>query len=303
MFGSAADAVERQHVASRVSYGRAMFGTSTAGVRPLFRAGTPPGGSGPCRRRFAARTGQVSSSSSAVSRDGSTRESKSGEPELMVAVVTILRMHTAETTVDGEDVRRAVALAIDTLSTADPRAWEGKAGTLEWTCWETLEHLADDLFTYAARFGLAKPPMSSVLPFRTSCDRSGGPANSIFVERAAGPGGLLTVLEACGGLLASVLRTSPSTTIAYHVFGPSGPVGFAAMAVVETLVHTHDIARGLNLAWSPPRELCERVLMLLFPHLTIDRDAWEILLWATGRTALPDRPQLTEWRWYGTQGV
>ncbi|MFI7704254.1 hypothetical protein [Nonomuraea sp. NPDC049480] len=210
-------------------------------------------------------------------------------------------MRSADTAVDGEDVRRVVTLAIDALRHADPQAWESKAGTLEWTCWETLEHLADDLFTYAARFGLAKPPMSALLPFRTSSDRSGGPANVIFVERASGPEGLMTIVEACGGLLASVLRTASSTTVAYHVFGPSDPEGFAAMAVVETLVHTHDITQGLNLEWSPPRELCERVLKKLFPHVTIDRDAWEVLLWATGRTTLPDRPRLTEWRWYGTQ--
>ncbi|MFD0167974.1 maleylpyruvate isomerase N-terminal domain-containing protein [Streptomyces decoyicus] len=212
-------------------------------------------------------------------------------------------MHRAVTVINGEDVRRVVTLAIDALREADPQAWEAKAGTLEWTCWETLEHLADDLFTYAARFGLAKPPMSAVLPFRTSSDRSGGPANVIFVERASGPEGLLAILEACGGLLASVLHTAPSTTVAYHVFGPSDPEGFAAMAVVETLVHTHDLTQGLNLEWSPPRELCERVLRKLFPHVVIDSDVWKTLLWATGRTALPDRPRLTEWRWYGTQGA
>ncbi|MEV6756632.1 hypothetical protein [Streptomyces sp. NPDC051214] len=212
-------------------------------------------------------------------------------------------MDRADSAVDSEDVRRVVALAIDALRCADPQGWDAKAGTLEWTCWETLEHLADDLFTYAARYGLDKPPVSTTLPFRTSSDRSGGPANVIFVERASGPEGLLTVLEACGGLLASVLSTAPSTTVAYHVFGPTGPEGFAAMAVVETLVHTHDVTQGLNLQWSPPRELCERVLKKLFHHVVIDFDAWETLLWATGRTALPHRPRLTEWRWYSPQAT
>ncbi|MBN6054602.1 maleylpyruvate isomerase N-terminal domain-containing protein [Nonomuraea sp. RK-328] len=208
-------------------------------------------------------------------------------------------MRNTDIAVDEEDVRQIVTLALDALRSADPLQWEARAGTLEWTCWETLEHLADDLFTYAARFGLAKPPMSALLPFRTSSDRSGGPANVFFVDRAAGPEGLMTIVEACGGLLASVLRTAPPTTVAYHVFGPSNPEGFAAMAIVEVLVHTHDIAQGLRLEWSPPRELCERVLKRLFPHVAVDRDAWEVLLWATGRVALPGRPQLTEWRWYG----
>ncbi|MET9774948.1 DinB family protein [Streptomyces sp. NPDC006367] len=212
-------------------------------------------------------------------------------------------MCETDTAVDGEDVRRVVRLAVETLRHADPGDLDARAGTLEWTCWETLEHLADDLFTYAARFGLAKPPMSSLLPFRTSSDRDGGPANVFFVERDSGLEGILTVLEACGGLLASVLHTAPSDTVAHHVFGPSDPEGFAAMAVVETLVHTHDIGQGLNLEWSPPRELCERVLKRLFPHVPMGPDAWETLLWATGRTALPDRPRLTEWRWYGTRSA
>ncbi|TGB15715.1 hypothetical protein E2651_02275 [Streptomyces sp. MZ04] len=204
---------------------------------------------------------------------------------------------------DADDVRAVVALAIKTLKDADPQAWDAKAGRLEWTCWETLEHLADDLFTYAARFGLSEPPTSAVLPFRTDSDRNGGPANVFFVERASGPQGLLTVLEACGGLLASVLRTAPSTTVAFHVFGPSGAEGFAAMGVVETLVHTHDITQGLSLEWSAPRELCARVLKRLFPHVAVGSDAWDTLLWATGRIDLPDRPRLTEWRWYNAQGA
>ncbi|UUU25452.1 hypothetical protein [Streptomyces sp. DSM 40750] len=77
-------------------------------------------------------------------------------------------MGDGDSTVDGEDVRQVVALAVETLRRAASRDWETEAGTLDWTCWETLEHLADDLFTYAARFGPAKPPLSSLLPFRTS---------------------------------------------------------------------------------------------------------------------------------------
>jgi hypothetical protein len=210
-------------------------------------------------------------------------------------------MREADAAVGSEDVRRVVRLAVDTLRRIGPRDLDAKAGTLEWTRRETLEHLADDLFTYAARFGLAKPPTSTLLPFRTRSDRSGGPANVISVEPESGLEGHLTVLEACGGLLASVLLTAPPDTVAHHVFGPSDPEGFAAMAVVETLVHTHDISQGLDLEWSPSRELCERVLDRLFPHVALGSDAWETLLWATGRTALPDRPRLTtEWRWYGT---
>jgi hypothetical protein len=207
-------------------------------------------------------------------------------------------MRSADDAVDGEDVRRLVALAIGTLRHGDPRLWEARAGTLEWTCWETYEHLAGCLFTYAARFGLATPPASSFLPWREIRDREDGPARVLAVDRSSGPDGLLAIVEACGGLLASVARTADPAAVAHHVFGPADPAGFAAMGVVETLVHTHDVAQGLRLEWSPPGDACERVLKRLFPHVTVDRDAWEALLWATGRIALPDRPRLAEWRWY-----
>jgi hypothetical protein len=56
---------------------------------------------------------------------------------------------------------------------------------------------------------------------------------------------------------------------AYHTFGLSDPEGFAAMGIVEALVHTHDLAERLGLAWNPPADL-------------------------------PGYPRLTTWRWYGT---
>lgn len=70
------------------------------------------------------------------------------------------------------------------------------------------------------------------------------------------------------------------------------------MGIVETLVHTHDLAAGLGLSWQPPADLCHRVLVRLFPDAPTDTDRWSTLLWATGRTDLPGHPRLTEWRWY-----
>ncbi|GAA2210180.1 hypothetical protein GCM10009850_056390 [Nonomuraea monospora] len=198
----------------------------------------------------------------------------------------------------AEDVRQVVDLAVTTMRQGAPEAWQAKAGSLDWTCWETAEHVANVLFSYALRFGLAKPPTSGRVPFRMRSDRDDGPPTIFSADPASGPEGLLTILEGCGGLLASVRRTADPTVVAFHGYGPSDSEGFAAMGVVETLVHTHDIAQGLGVEWSPPSEPCEKVLGRLFPHVNADGDAWEVLLWATGRAALQDRPRLTEWRWY-----
>ena len=37
------------------------------------------------------------------------------------------------------------------------------------------------------------------------------------------------------------------------------------MGILEVLVHTHDIARGLDVSWVPPDELCGPVVERLFP--------------------------------------
>ncbi|KUL38924.1 hypothetical protein ADL22_16915 [Streptomyces sp. NRRL F-4489] len=199
----------------------------------------------------------------------------------------------------GEHVRAAVAHCVTTLAGAPAAQWRAAAGDLEWTCWETLEHLADDLLTYALRFGLARPMDAPRVPLRISTDRPEGPANVIFGDAAAGPEGLLTVVQACGGLLAMAVDSAPPTVLAPHVFGASDPEGFAAMGVVETLVHTYDIAEGLGRDGHPPEDLSHRALARLFPDVPRTGSASTTLLWATGRIATPDRPRRSDWRWYG----
>ncbi|MER6046288.1 hypothetical protein ABT168_02155 [Streptomyces sp. NPDC001793] len=206
--------------------------------------------------------------------------------------------HT-QTSVSGKHVREAVAHCVATLSGASSGPWHAAAGQLEWTCWETLEHLADDLLTYALRFGLANPSGVPHVPLRISTDRPQGPANVVFGDKAAGPEGLLTVVEACGGLLATVVDSTTSSVLAPHVFGASDPEGFAAMGVVETLVHTYDIAQGLQRDGAPPEDLSKRVLTRLFPDVTVEESAASTLLWATGRLETPARPRRKDWRWYG----
>lgn len=200
----------------------------------------------------------------------------------------------------ADDLDFAVQLAVAVLREAPPAAWEGKAGSLEWDCWETVEHLSDDLFAYAAQLGPKAPPLDGEVPFVWESRRPGGPANAIHADRKAGPAGLLQVLEASGALLVAMVRTTSPQTRAHHVFGVSDPEGFAAMGIVETLVHTHDLAQGIGLAWNPPADLCSRVLARLFPDAPSSTDPWSALLWATGRAELPGRPRLTAWRWDGT---
>ncbi|MGW5646039.1 maleylpyruvate isomerase N-terminal domain-containing protein [Saccharopolyspora sp. NPDC003752] len=202
--------------------------------------------------------------------------------------------------VTADDLDLAVRLAVASLRGAPQAAWDRKAGSLEWDCWETVEHLSDDLFAYAVQLGPRTPPLDGEVPFAWESRRPGGPANAVHANRAAGPAGLLQVLEASGALLVAMVRTTPPQTRAYHVYGVSDAEGFAAMGIVETLVHTHDLAEGLGVAWTPPADLCSRVLARLFPDAPKTTDPWPTLLWATGRAELPGQPRLSTWRWDGT---
>lgn len=202
--------------------------------------------------------------------------------------------------VTADDVRLAVRLAIAALREMPPPAWDARTESLEWTRWETVEHLLDDLVSYAARLAPEPPPLDGRVPFRRVSRRDGGPAGTVHADREAGPAGLLQALDASAGMLAAMVRCSSPDVRAYHVYGASDPEGFAAMGVVETLVHTHDIVEGLGLPWDPPAGLCSRALGRLFPDVPRDTEPWPTLLWATGRGELPGRPRLTSWRWDGT---
>ncbi len=196
------------------------------------------------------------------------------------------------------DLRLVADLAVAALRPARDADWSVPAGGLEWDCWETAEHLIDDLFSYAAK--LAAERTGSNVPYRRTAERPGAPDNVVRVERAAGPEGMLAAFEAAAAIMHAVVSVKPPEARAYHVYGDSDPEGFIAMSVVEVLVHTHDLTTGLGLAaWEPPADLCARALYRLFPHVSGDTAPWPTLLWATGRGDLAGRERLTEWRWYG----
>jgi hypothetical protein len=199
-----------------------------------------------------------------------------------------------------DDIDTVVTDVVAMLRPAVSRDWQVPAGTLEWTCWETLEHMSDDLFAYATQLAPRQPLLDKETPFACRHERDGGPAGTIFASPAAGNAGLLQVLEACATMLIAVVRITPERVRAYHVYGISDPDGFAAMGVAEVLLHADDVAAGLGLPWAPPAGMCDRVLRRLFPDAPAQTDRWATLLWATGRGELPGRPAVQSWRWDGT---
>ncbi|QKW23875.1 hypothetical protein HUT16_36485 [Kitasatospora sp. NA04385] len=202
--------------------------------------------------------------------------------------------------VTADDLAEGVRLVVALLGGPDAQAadWDRPAGTLEWSCWETAEHLADDLFSYAAQLGPQSPPADGFVPFVYRRDGPGKPASVVFAQREAGPRGLVQVLEACGALLVAMVRVARPQDRAFHGFGTADAEGSAAMGLVELFAHAEDLALGLGLEWTAPAGISARVLHRLFPGAPTRTDPWPTLLWATGRGDLPGLERPAEWRWY-----
>ncbi|WEO96740.1 GNAT family N-acetyltransferase [Streptomyces sp. FXJ1.172] len=190
-------------------------------------------------------------------------------------------------TISGDDVNKAVAGCTAALRPAVDRDWTAVgAGRLEWSCHATAFHMAEDCVAYAAN--LAGRAEDAYVPF------------AITLDEGTGNAGLLHVIETAGALLAAAVGTAPPGVRAFHPypFRSADREGFAAMGIAEVLLHTHDIAEGLGLAYTPDEELAESVLTWLFPQVQPGPAAWPTLLWATGRGELPGRAPVTDWRWH-----
>jgi hypothetical protein len=120
-----------------------------------------------------------------------------------------------------------------------------------------------------------------------------------FADKDATSADVFEFAKVGGGILAATVRGAAADARAYHPTGIADPEGFAAMGCVEALVHGEDIARGLDVALDPPRDVCARVLARMFPQVSEASDAWTTLLWATDRVQRPGRPRQEGWRWRG----
>ncbi|WP_052852372.1 maleylpyruvate isomerase N-terminal domain-containing protein [Streptomyces avicenniae] len=164
--------------------------------------------------------------------------------------------------------------------------WSRPAHGLDWSRSQTLDHLAFGLVGYAGLL-IARPTdryvtlLASLDPHAPVPDRLDG-------------------LRIAAHLLTTTVRDTPPDARAWHPWGHSDATGFAAMGITELAVHTHDITRTLDPAWSPPDTPAAAAVHRLFPEAPPGHAPADTLLWCTGRAALPGLPRRTAWQWDGT---
>jgi hypothetical protein len=161
------------------------------------------------------------------------------------------------------------------------------AAGLQWSCRQTALHMVDCLYFYAMQVVYGHP--DDYL------------CTELALDDSASPPWLLAALSAHAELLRRIARSADPGLRAHHNYGVSDAAGFAAMGVVETLIHTLDVVRGLNptVPWRPPAGLAAPVLARLFPHAP-SGDPTDVLLYCCGRAPLGELPQQTDWQWDGT---
>jgi hypothetical protein len=184
------------------------------------------------------------------------------------------------------DVPAAADVSVAALAGYADRDWQQVAAAdLEWSCRQTTLHMVDCLYFYSMQvvYGQTDDYLCTELA----------------LDDSASPPRLLAALSAHAELLHRITRSAGPDQRAHHNYGVSDPAGFAAMGVLETLIHTFDVVRGLNPAdpWRPPAALAAPVIARLFPYAP-GGDPVDVLLYCCGRAPLGELPRQTaEWRW------
>jgi hypothetical protein len=167
-------------------------------------------------------------------------------------------------------------LVLETLDRRVNLDWSAPAGSLDWSCWQTVDHVIDCVFSYA--FQLASRGQHGFLPFQ-----------ELHAMPEAKPSELVTglrgITELFSGLLGSVSHDAEASDGVLMLDVDD----WAVRAAYEMLLHTHDVALGLGARFDPPQPVCAWVMaspklwMLDRENATTNASPWEALLVGSGR--------------------
>ena len=169
---------------------------------------------------------------------------------------------------EPDDVIAAAAAAEAALRPVADRDWSVRAGPLEWDVERTIAHMIGATAKYT-------------LYLASRCEHFIGVSVTRWPD-ATDEEVIDSIVPVATGL-AAVAAATPPEVRAYHVTGPSSAADYIGRACVELLVHTDDALSGLDVAFAPSVDLCQRVLARQFPEAHVSGNAWHDLLAACGR--------------------
>ncbi|HSO95274.1 MAG TPA: DinB family protein [Acidimicrobiia bacterium] len=188
----------------------------------------------------------------------------------------------------GDDAAASPTYLIDLLETGlsqciaalramVDRDWSARAGTLDWTCWQTVDHVTDCLFSYGLQ--IAGRVQGGWLKLQ-----------ELHAQPEASPSELLDSLDAVGNLFVAIVRDAPADVISSDGYFDLQIADWIARALNEALLHTFDVLSGLGASLEPSRDVCAFVLATptLWMYDGVDDrrapDPWSAMLVGSGRS-------------------
>jgi hypothetical protein len=167
-----------------------------------------------------------------------------------------------------DDVVTAAMTAEAALRPVVSSDWSARAGPLEWSVEQTITHMIGAPAKYILYLASQSENFIAL-----SVGRWPDATDEEIIDS------IVPVAEG----LAAVAAVTPPGVRAYHATGPSSAIDYIGRACVELLVHTDDALVGLGVAFEPPEDLCQRVLLQQFPDVAAPGNPWHGLLAASGR--------------------
>ncbi|TCC65378.1 hypothetical protein E0H73_00020 [Kribbella pittospori] len=183
-----------------------------------------------------------------------------------------------------EDLHELTRVVTEAWGRGLDRDWSARAGLLEWSCSQTADHTVDTVFAPAI--------------FLASRNLGGYPEYRITTPGPdADPLQYIEALQTATRVLSAVVRDADSQARAVIWRRPRvetrGPADFVPRGGLELILHGQDVCAGLNIAFDPPDELCERLRRHTeswpmwhspgWTALRMEGPAWTDLLRASGR--------------------
>lgn len=167
--------------------------------------------------------------------------------------------------------------------------WEVSTPDLNWTQSQTAIHTMRACLEYS--YQVVGKRMDTYQPV-------------LFEKKdKATPAEYLPMISTASRILQKAIKDSDLSDRAWHAYGISDPIGFAAMGVVEVSVHTYDLAKGFGIEFIPNAVAAEFAIERIFSGTTeypTFRTHGELLLWLAGRIELSGVPRRQGWKWNGT---
>ncbi len=149
--------------------------------------------------------------------------------------------------VTDDELVEALNAAFSALERVADLDWARPAGSLEWTCWQTIDHTIDCVYSFALQIGAQAD--SGFLPFAP-----------MHAEATATASDLITGLRGASALLVAIARDSPQDRTASDGIVSLSIPDWRARTAYEVVLHTFDVLIGLGGSFSISDQLAASII-------------------------------------------